>query len=81
MQKLVYLCYKVSINVKFKQLLEEVVSIMHTDAAFIGFTAWERPLFTPYQLVLIQVTRWGRKGWGFDRQRCANYTTIWWTVL
>ncbi len=60
-------------------------------AAFIGFAAQGKPvrfesaegcaLHTPSLLVLIQVARRGRKGYEFDRQRCADYTAICLTIL
>ncbi len=45
-----------------------------------GLRAPERPLFTPYHLVLIQVARRGPRGLEFDRQRCADYTAVCWTI-
>ncbi len=38
-------------------------------------------LFTSSLFVLIQVTQRGRKEKEFDRQMCAQYTTISWTIL
>ncbi len=41
-----------------------------------GLRAPERPLLTPSLLILIQVMRWGRKGYEFARQGWADYTVI-----
>ncbi len=59
-------------------------------AAFINFAAQAKPvrlesagassLHAPL-LALSQVTRRGRKGYELDRQRPADYTSIFWTIL
>ncbi len=46
-----------------------------------GLRASEHSRFTPFLLVLIQVTRRGCKGREFTRQRCADYTVICWAIL
>ncbi len=60
-------------------------------AAFIGFAAQTMSgrfesagafaLHTPSLLILIQVTRRGRKGYEFARQAFADFTAIRWAIL
>ncbi len=62
----------------------------HCVAAFISSAAEAKPprfdsagapALHTLLLVLIEGAWWGRKGYELDRQTCAGYTAIYWTIL